>query len=232
MLTLRPKPTKQHRRKRRWQARDTSGMAAVEFALILPLLLLIYLGGFDVMRMVRAADKIESASKTLSDLVAQEQTSSAVPATDIATLIQASLIAATPFNNSNLTVTVSAVDLVLNKGTCCDATVNWSVTQGGTLRPCKTTLRQIGPTDAWAIDTIPAKIGSQGIVLVGALQSYVASAIVTDVSYTYTGLTPGISKFVSRQMWRHSYSIPRIGGQVTLTSTTGLATGQTGIICK
>lgn len=212
-------------------ARDAAGIAAVEFALILPLFLVIYLGGFDVMRMVRAADKIESASKTLADLVAQEQTNSSVPASDIATLIQASAIAAMPFNNANLTVTVSAIDLVVKNGTCCTATVNWSVTQGGTLRPCSKTLRQIGPNDAWAIDTIPAKIGTQGIVLLGTLQSYVASAIVTDISYSYSGVTPGVSKLLSKQMWRHSYAIPRIGGQVTLTSNSGLATGQTGIVC-
>ena len=213
-------------------ARNISGMAAIEFALILPVMLLIYLGGFDVMHMVRAADKVESTSKTLADLVAQEQTNSANPASDIATLIQASAIAAIPYNNANLTVTVSAIDLKLNNGVCCVATVNWSVTQGGTLRPCSTTLRQIGPTDPWAINTIPAKIGSQGIVLVGSLQTYVSSAIVTDVSYAYTGITPTISNLLARTLWRHSYAIPRIGGQVTLTSTSGLASGQTGIICQ
>ena len=231
MLTALPTPARRRRAIARL-ARETSGMAALEFALILPLLALIYLGGFDVMRMVRAADKIESGSKTLADLVAQEQTNSSVPASDIATLIQASAISATPFNNSNLTLTVSAIDLVIKNGVCCTATVNWSVTQGGALRPCSTTLRQIGPTDPWAIDTIPAKIAAQGIVLVGGLQTYVASAIVTDVSYSYTGLTPVVSGLLSRKMWRHSYSsIPRIGGQVTLASTTGLASGQTGIVC-
>lgn len=212
-------------------AGNASGMAAVEFALLLPLMLLIYLGGFDVMRMVRAADKIESASKTLADLTAQEPTNYPVPASDIATLIQASAIAATPFNDANLTITVSALDLTLNGTTCCNAKVNWSITQGGTLRPCNKTLRQIGPTDAWAIDTIPAKIGTQGIVLVNSLQTYVGSVIVTDVSYSYTGITPGISGLLSKIMWRHSYSVPRIGGQVTLTSTSGLATGQTGASC-
>ena len=211
-------------------ARNASGMAAVEFALLLPLLLLIYLGGFDVMRMVRAADKVESASKTLADLTAQEP-NYADPASEISTLIQASAIAASPFNDANLTITVSAIDLSVNGTTCCTAKVNWSITQGGTLRPCNKTLRQIGPTDAWAIDTIPAKIGTQGIVLVNALQTYVSSVIVTDVSYSYTGITPGISGLLSKTMWRHSYSVPRSGGQVTLTSTSGLATGQTGASC-
>ncbi len=231
MLTL-PRGHVQQRGALARLAGATTGMAVVEFALILPLLLMIYMGGFDVMRMVRAADKIETTSKTLADLVAQEQTNSSVPASDIATLIQASVIAGMPFNDSNLTVTVSAVDLVVKNGVCCTATVNWSVTQGGTLRPCNTTLRQIGPTDPWAIDTIPTKIASQGIVLVGGLQNYAGSAIVTDVSYTYTGITPVISGLLSRKMWRHSYTIPRVGGQVTLTSTSGLATGQTGIVCS
>lgn len=211
--------------------RESSGVAAVEFAIILPLMLLIYLGGFDAMRLVRCASVVENASKTTADLTAQEGTASANPASDIATILQAATVAAAPFNGTGLTITVSAIDLTVVNSVCCSATVRWSVAQGGSLRPCNTTLTQIGPTATWAVNTIPAKIASQGLVLVNGAQSYAGSVIVTDVSYPYAGVTPVISGFVSTTVWRHSYSIPRLVGQVTLASTSGLATGQTGIVC-
>ena len=211
--------------------KDGSGVAAVEFALILPLMLLIYLGGFDAMRMVRAADKAENASKTTADLTAQEQTGSASPASDVAAILGAATVAATPFNGTALTVTVSAIDLKVVNNVCCIATVNWSVTQGGTLRPCKTTLRPISPPTSWAIDTIPATIASQTTPAVNGVATYATSVIVTDVFYTYAGVSPAISHFTTATISRHSYSIPRTLGQVTLSSTSGLGSGQTGIVC-
>lgn len=209
---------------------DRSGVAAVEFALILPVMLLIYLGGFDIAQMVRAADKTENGSKTLADLTGQEPTTAPVQVSDIATFIQAASIAASPFNSSaNLSITVSAVDLALNNNVCCTATVRWSVSQGGALRPCKTTLRQIGPNDPWAVDTIPSKIGSQTVVVAGPLKSniYATSVIVTDVAYVYTGTAPGISKLISRQIMRHSYAVPRNAGQITLVTGSTAPTGMT-----
>ena len=212
---------------------DRSGVAAIEFALILPVMLVIYLTGFDVARMVRASDKTENASRTLADLTAQEPTNAAVPNSDITTFIQAAALAALPFNNANLTITVSAVDLTLNGVTCCNATVRWSITQGGTLRPCKTTLRQIDPTDVWDPTTIPKKIATQAVVVAGAAQTsiYETAVIVTDVSYTYTGFSPGLSTLISQRIMRHSYSIPRNPGQITLVNGTGLPTGMAANVC-
>lgn len=210
---------------------DRSGIAAVEFALILPLMLLIYLGGLDAMRMVRAADKAENASKTTADLTAQEQTGSPNPASDVATILGAATVAAAPFNGPALQITVSAVDLKVVNNVCCTATVNWSVTQGGTLRPCSTTLRPISPPTAWAIDTIPAAIATQTTPPANGIATYSTAVIVTDVFYAYAGVSPAISTFTTATIARHSYSIPRTLGQVTISSTSGLASGQSGVVC-
>ena len=212
--------------------KDRSGVAAVEFALILPLMLLIYLGGFDAMRMVRAADKAENASRTTADLTAQEPTGSPNPGSDVATILGAAGVAAAPFNGTALAITVSAIDLKVVSGVCCTATVNWSVTQGGTLRPCNTKLRPIPTSMPWAIDTIPATIAMQSTPAVNGTSTYATSLIVTDVIYAYAGISPVISHFTTATISRHSYSIPRLLGQVTLASTSGLGAGQTGIVCS
>lgn len=194
-------------------------------------MLLIYLGGLDVARLVRAADKVETASKTLADLVAQEAVVQNTPASNISTFLQAATVAAAPYNDANLMATVSAIDLTLSGGKCCQATVRWSITQGGTLRPCKTVLRAIGASDPWAIDTIPSSIANQTTVPVNGNQTYASAVIVTDVSYLYRGASPLVSKIISQTLWRHAYAIPRLAGQVTLTSTSGLASGQSGAVC-
>ena len=212
-------------------SRDQRGIAALEFALIVPVMLIVYLGAFDTMRMVRAGAKAESASRTAADLVAQEPTGTANPASDIATILQAAVIAAMPFNDPHLSVTVSAIDLTASGTTCCTATVRWSVTQGGTLRPCGKPLLPIAPTAPWTIGTIPAAIANQTMVNVSSGPTWATSVIVTDVSYAYTGISPLISRLTTRTMWRHAYSLPRLTGQVTLISTSGLASNQAGEVC-
>ncbi len=50
----------------------TRGVAAVEFALILPLMLLLYLGSAETTQAVMASRKASMAARTLSDLVSQQ----------------------------------------------------------------------------------------------------------------------------------------------------------------
>lgn len=51
--------------------RDTRGVSAVEFALILPLLLLFSLGTIEISRLVLLNQKLQSAAYTLADLAAR-----------------------------------------------------------------------------------------------------------------------------------------------------------------
>jgi TadE-like protein len=50
---------------------DYRGVAAVEFALVLPLLLLLFLGGFELWRYVNTVQRIEGAAFQISNLVSQ-----------------------------------------------------------------------------------------------------------------------------------------------------------------
>lgn len=209
---------------------DQGGAAAMEFAILIPVLLALYLGGFDISRKVNASSKLTQGAQTLSDLTSQETTGQDQPGSDISSFITAATAVMAPFT-AGAKVTVSAVDFKVKNLVCCVATVRWSVTQGGSLRPCGVELRQIAPSASWARDTIPASIATQKIVFVSGLQTFAGSVIVTDVGYTYKSVTPGVAGFLSGTMMKHAYALPRTYGQVTLAAPLRLALGQTGVIC-
>jgi Flp pilus assembly protein TadG len=106
---------------------DQGGVSALEFALLMPLMITLYLGGVEVSQAVSAARKTTLVSHTIGDLVAQ---SSDVTDADRTNILNAASSVVYPFSAANLQVTVSSV--------CIDAssraTVAWSETLGGTLR--------------------------------------------------------------------------------------------------
>jgi len=108
-------------------ARDEGGVSALEFALLLPLMITLYLGGVEISQAVTADRKTTLVSHTTGDLVAQ---SSDVTTADMTNVLNAASSVVYPFAVANLRVTVSSV--------CIDsqqrATVAWSQTLNGTAR--------------------------------------------------------------------------------------------------
>ena len=109
-------------------AADQSGVSAVEFAILLPLMLTMYLGGVEVSQAVSANRKTTLVSHTVGDLVAQATN---VTSADVTNVLNAGAAVAYPFSSSNLRTTVTSV-CINAAGTV--ATVAWSRTQGGTAR--------------------------------------------------------------------------------------------------
>ncbi len=102
-------------------ALDQDGVSAVEFALLLPLMLMLYLGGFEISQAVSADRKTVSAAYTLGDLVSQSKCVSQT--IDIPNYFIIANEVIYPFSPNNLVATVSGVK-VLKNGT---ASVDWSV---------------------------------------------------------------------------------------------------------
>jgi Flp pilus assembly protein TadG len=120
----------------RWARRfagDTKGVSAVEFALVLPLMLTLYMGGAELAQAISASRKVTLVSRTVADLAAQFATISDATMTGI---LDSSAAVIAPFNPSTLRVTVSQVTIAAD-GT---ATVVWSDTRGGTVRSGGATL--------------------------------------------------------------------------------------------
>ncbi len=88
---------------RQFLARD-DGAAAIEFAFILPLLLLMYFGLVDVTSLISTNRRIVSAAATMADLVGQQKTN--ILKTTIADQYNAVYVIMQPLDKSNVRVEI------------------------------------------------------------------------------------------------------------------------------
>lgn len=99
--------------------RSQTGIAAVEFALIAPILLLLYLGATDLTQALAIDRKLGTFASTVSDLVAQEET---LNSAKIAGLSDAGLAIMRPFAAEDTSLQLTVFDLT--DGTP-NVTCNW-----------------------------------------------------------------------------------------------------------
>jgi len=99
--------------------RDRSGVSALEFALILPVMLVLYFGGNEFGNALTINRKVTHVTSTIADLVAQSKSLSNA---DIANIFDAAASIITPYAAGNLKMRVTLVT-INNVGT---ATVVWS----------------------------------------------------------------------------------------------------------
>ena len=85
---------------------DSTGLAAVEFALIVPLMLLFYLGSFEATNMLTANRRVTAVAYTAADLAAQ---ATSISDADMADIFSASSTILSPFPVSPLTVRITSV---------------------------------------------------------------------------------------------------------------------------
>ena len=108
-------------------ARDQRGVSAVEFALLLPLMVTLYLGVVEISQGISADRKVTMTARTIADLVSQ---TSSINNSDMTNSLNAATAVIAPFSDSNLKVTVTSVTIDANG----KATVAWSDTKNGTAR--------------------------------------------------------------------------------------------------
>ena len=170
-----------------WARTDQRGIAAVEFALILPFMLTLYLGIVELSKGYMASQRMTLVARTLADLTAQQQQLQTGGTTNITDSIISNIFAASgaimsPYSTAQLKMTISQV-LLSNKadGTCCQAKTDWTITNnGGTARPCQV----LTPSNAApvSITTIPTGFTTA--------PSTSGPVVVADVTYQYA---PGFS---------------------------------------
>jgi Flp pilus assembly protein TadG len=108
-------------------ARGQDGMAAVEFAVLLPFMLVAYLGGVEVGDGVAIDRKVAITTRAVADLASRY---TKITDATMSTILGASATIIQPFASGPLAVTVSGVK-VNAQG---NATVDWSDTLNGTAR--------------------------------------------------------------------------------------------------
>jgi len=136
--------------------RDERGVSAVEFAMLLPLMITLYLGTVEISQGVGIDRKVTLTTRTVADLASQV---SSINNSDMTNMLNASSAVIAPYDVTKLKVTVSLVTIDANG----QAKVTWSDTFQGTKRAVGSTV------------TLPA-----------ALNVANTSLVWSEVAYTYT----------------------------------------------
>jgi Flp pilus assembly protein TadG len=105
--------------------RDEGGVSAVEFALLLPLMLTLYLGGVEVSQGVSIDRKVTLTARTVADLVAQV---SSINTAGLNSALDASTTVLSPYPAAPAKITVSLITIDA-QGV---AKIGWSQSKNGT----------------------------------------------------------------------------------------------------
>src|SRR5271170_1149349 len=177
-------------------------MAATEFALILPVALIMFTGSLIYGTASEVNRKVTLTALDVTDLVTQY---TSISTADMATLINSAAQVMYPFPTANTTVIISDVTVLAN-GT---GTIEWSVAMSGSGRPVGQNVTTLLPAN---IQAIPAIAGQAQI---NVIWGHVAYLYTPTIGYQVTGpitLTDDI------------YLSPRLSADVQYPSATGVST--------
>lgn len=187
---------------------DESGIVAVEFALILPILLMLYLGLVEFAQGYRVSQKLDLLAHTLADLTAQQLTGgqatgqAGMDETTIQAIFDSAIPLMAPVPANAIQMTISEVDVEgvpdNNNPTSWNAYVYWTVTRnsGAPRTRCKNAGTPLLAMDVPPIasDAMPTSYTQPKAVVVNGASANVApttgAVIVADVAYDYK---PGFS---------------------------------------
>ena len=208
--------------------RSNAGTAAVEFAFILPVLLLLYAYLVEFSRAMDEKRKVDRLAQTIADLVSQQNPANPVTSTTLSSILGASAALTAPYPATNLSSAVSVVTLKTGyNGSCCSANVSWSVSQGGSPRPCGS-LTQVADTVPPAPNNILASVVNSH----STSSSSSGQVIIADVQDGYQPIFGGLVTFFSGGFTRTSYFFLRQSGQLTLQSSFTSQQGQQAEVCS
>ncbi|MBT8002722.1 MAG: pilus assembly protein [Rhodospirillales bacterium] len=105
--------------------KNRCGVAAIEFALLAPIMLVMLTGVVELSYLMMAERRVSGAAHAAADLIAQETD---LTSSDISEIFQASRLIMEPFDDADLTL--GAVSVLFDDDTG-DATVDWSENYNG-----------------------------------------------------------------------------------------------------
>jgi Flp pilus assembly protein TadG len=165
---------------------DREGVAAVEFAIIAPLLIMTYMGMLEISQGFQASRKLSLFARTAADLTSQGAKEPAastdpIPAAELIDINDASkwIMAPFPLATGQIRLTLSGVVFKDVGGGVLKAYTDWSVSYGGTRRPCQE-LSLVSNDSAASQTTVPV-----------GLAMAASTIVVADASYDYKPLLGG-----------------------------------------
>jgi len=138
---------------------STHGMAAVEFGMVLPVLVVMFLGSIDAGRAIAVYMKVRTATYTLSAMTNQYST---IQSSDMTSIVGATGVVLTPYPSAPAAVTISQIKIK----SATKAQVSWSYSLNGTALAQGSTV------------SVPTNFAS--------CSAYPCYLIYGQVSYTYT----------------------------------------------
>jgi Flp pilus assembly protein TadG len=97
-------------------AGDRSGAAAVEFALIVPVMFVLFIGSYEVANLVLAYMKLEASAETVADLVAQTRVNTVLQSTDFTSIADLAKLVLTPLPTSGTQLKIAYASITYNTG--------------------------------------------------------------------------------------------------------------------
>jgi hypothetical protein len=184
-----------------WRRRlsNDSGIAAVEFALTLPMTLLLFFGSLEASDLLTVKRRVANASNSLADLVSHDPTITAAQIQDSIIGVRRLL---EPTDSSSLQVNISSVVVGPNPGDA--VTVHWSIDHHGNA--------------PYPADSVFTKLEDPTVV------RNVASLIVVEMSYTYVSRLSGRVYQVPFEFNQTASRWPRRSPRVQLCATSDPAT--------
>lgn len=173
--------------------RDARGVSAVEFALILPVMLIMYLGCNELGNGLTIARKVTHMTSTVSDLVTQSKDT--ISSSDVTNIFNAATAIMTPYPTTPLRIRVTEYFIDTNANNN-KVTVVWSAAHNpGTLYK-------------------PLAAGTVITTLPAALKTASTYVITTEVHYAYT---PTIGYVMTGTFDLHDqfYLRPRLSNGIT-----------------
>ena len=172
-------------------AADRRGLSAVEFSLLLPLMLLIYAGSVEISEVLTVDRKVNQLASTVGDLVAQKGT---MDATEMNNIFAAGTAVMTPYPAAGVRIVVAAVDIVSDT----TQTVSWG-------RALNDAAPGSGSPSPVPIPAAVADVGSQ--------------VVVSRVQYDFTSpFSDFMSNVTGRDSYTFEHVFimrPRLGEEIT-----------------
>ena len=162
-------------------ARDRRGVAAIEFAVVAPIMIGLYLGCAELPSAIGAQRKVILISSTIANLASQPTT---ISTSGMTNMLNASTAIIAPYSATTLGVTVSCLNIDSKN----NVTVAWSATQNGNVR------------SAGSAVTIPS-----------ALVVPNSQVLFSEVNYAYTSTLAYTFNLSHQMYMRPRISAPTLG---------------------
>ena len=166
-------------------ARDRHGIAAVEFAIILPFMLVLYLGSIEAGNGLAVQFKAALASRAVADLASQY---TSINNSTMTGILNAAATVVAPYSATGMVVTISEITTNASG----QGTVTWSDSLGGTAHTVgqsvtlPTALQIANTSLIWSEVTYPYQ-PSLGMVMTGTIN-------ISQSSYFYPRLATSITR--------------------------------------